>query len=182
MGAPLQASANSRKGLLTAHPVEPTELGAPGVHPHGLGDGRDGILYLPPEARERPHPLIVLLHGSGADARDILGVLRHRAEKDDCALLVPDARQYTWDVLLGGFGPDIAFLDRALSYTFSRCRVDGSRLAISGFSDGASYALTVGITNGALFTHIMAFSPGFMLPPRLEDSPKIFVSHGVKDN
>jgi predicted esterase len=34
-------------------------------------------------------------------------------------------------------------------------------LAVSGFSDGASYALSIGPANGDLFTHVMAFSPGF---------------------
>lgn len=32
--------------------------------------------------------------------------------------------------------------------------VDAQRLCISGFSDGASYALTLGAANGALFSHI----------------------------
>lgn len=37
--------------------------------------------------------------------------------------------------------------------------VDASRVCASGFSDGASYALTLGAANGQLFTHIAAFSP-----------------------
>ncbi|MGZ4788523.1 MAG: hypothetical protein ACXVZX_08375 [Terriglobales bacterium] len=51
--------------------------------------------------------------------------------------------------------------------------MDPARIAIGGFSDGASYALTIGITNGRLFTHIVAFSPGFMQPPYMEDAPHI---------
>ena len=38
-------------------------------------------------------------------------------------------------------------------------------MCASGFSDGASYALSLGAANGDLFTHIAAFSPGFMRPP-----------------
>jgi phospholipase/carboxylesterase len=53
------------------------------------------------------------------------------------------------------------------------------RLAIGGFSDGASYALSLGISNGDLFTHVLAFSPGFMAPAGRTGSPHIFVSHGV---
>jgi phospholipase/carboxylesterase len=52
---------------------------------------------------------------------------------------------------------------------------------VGGFSDGASYALSLGITNGGLFTHVLAFSPGFMAPTRQPDSPKIFISHGNRD-
>ena len=43
--------------------------------------------------------------------------------------------------------------------------VDRQRVCASGFSDGASYALSLGAANGDLFTHIAAFSPGFMRPP-----------------
>jgi phospholipase/carboxylesterase len=37
-------------------------------------------------------------------------------------------------------------------------------VALEGFSDGASYALSLGIGNGDLFTHLIAFSPGFAAP------------------
>jgi predicted esterase len=96
-------------------------------------------------------------------------------------LLVPDSRQQTWDVLLGGYGPDVTFIDRALAQTFSRYAVDPRHLAIGGFSDGASYALSLGLTNGDLFTHIIAFSPGFMAPARQQGSPRIYIAHGIHD-
>jgi predicted esterase len=59
--------------------------------------------------------------------------------------------------------------------------VDTTRLAIGGFSDGATYALSLGITNGDLFTHVIAFSPGFMVPATQRGEPHVFVSHGTKD-
>jgi phospholipase/carboxylesterase len=55
------------------------------------------------------------------------------------------------------------------------------RLAIGGFSDGASYALSLGITNADLFTHVIAFSPGFMAPAGYTGSPRLFISHGMRD-
>jgi predicted esterase len=54
-------------------------------------------------------------------------------------------------------------------------------VAMGGYSDGASYALSLGIANGDLFTHVLAFSPGFMAPPAQVGSPRIFVSHGTHD-
>lgn len=58
---------------------------------------------------------------------------------------------------------------------------DRSRVALAGFSDGASYALSLGIPNGNLFHCIIAFSPGcFRFPSRM-GSPRIFVSHGTGD-
>lgn len=38
-----------------------------------------------------------------------------------------------------------------------------------------------GISNGSLFACILAFSPGFMIPVRLEDRPRVYVSHGTHD-
>jgi phospholipase/carboxylesterase len=84
-------------------------------------------------------------------------------------------------VILGGYGPDVAFVDRALAAAFARCAVDPARLAVAGFSDGASYALSLGITNGDLFGQVMAFSPGFAAPAGQHGRPRFFVSHGTGD-
>jgi predicted esterase len=65
----------------------------------------------------------------------------------------------------GSYGPDVDFINRSLQYVFDRYTVDPARLGIAGFSDGASYALSLGLPNGDLFSHIIAFSPGFMRPP-----------------
>ena len=46
---------------------------------------------------------------------------------------------------------------------------------------GASYALSVGLTNGDLFSDILAFSPGFMAPAVRHGAPNIFISHGTQD-
>jgi phospholipase/carboxylesterase len=54
-------------------------------------------------------------------------------------------------------------------------------LAVEGFSDGASYALSIGLTNGDLFTHVVAFSPGFASPVAYTGKPPVFVSHGTHD-
>jgi phospholipase/carboxylesterase len=55
-------------------------------------------------------------------------------------------------------------------------------VAIGGFSDGATYGLSVGLINGALFTHIVACSPGFIIPgPFGGGRPKLFISHGTAD-
>jgi predicted esterase len=62
-----------------------------------------------------------------------------------------------------------------------RYEVDEQNMAIAGFSDGASYALSVGLMNGELFSDILAFSPGFMAPLRREGQPRVFVSHGKQD-
>jgi phospholipase/carboxylesterase len=37
------------------------------------------------------------------------------------------------------------------------------------------------MANGDLFTHVLAFSPGFAAPPGQTGSPRVFVSHGTRD-
>jgi predicted esterase len=60
--------------------------------------------------------------------------------------------------------------------------IDTSRIALSGFSDGASYALSLGLTNGDVFTHIIALSPGYFFTKHPIGRPSIYVCHGVNDN
>ena len=96
-------------------------------------------------------------------------------------LLVPESRGTTWDAIRGSYGPDVDFISRALDQTFTRCAVDQRKLAVGGFSDGATYGLSLGLDNGTLFTHVMAFSPGFNAARRPSGRPRIFVSHGRSD-
>jgi phospholipase/carboxylesterase len=72
-------------------------------------------------------------------------------------------------------------IDTALAQVFDRFTVDPRHLAVAGFSDGASYALSLGLTNGDLFSHVIGFSPGFAAPAEPVGQPKIFMTHGVDD-
>ena len=167
---------------LRARPGRPKEAAEPGLRELGLGQGRDGFLYIPNGYRpDHPAPLAVMLHGAGGSARPALGPFLGLADDAGLVLLAVDSRRQTWDVIQGGYGPDVAFLDRALDFTFARCAIDPKRIAAEGFSDGASYALSIGITNGDLFSHVIAFSPGFMAPKEQWGKPEIYVSHGKRD-
>jgi len=64
---------------------------------------------------------------------------------------------------------------------FRECNVDTTRIALGGFSNGASYALSLGVYNGDLFSALLAFSPGFYAPPGKRGLPRIFASHGTND-
>jgi phospholipase/carboxylesterase len=136
---------------------------------------------VPPAALTRPSPLVVLLHGAGSSASAAITLLGDLADAYGLVLLAPDSRGSTWDVIRGGFGDDVAFIDRALEHVFERCPIDPARIALAGFSDGASYALSLGIGNGDLFTHLIAFSPGFAAPAAQAGRPRVFVTHGVAD-
>ncbi len=170
-------------GRLLSRPKQPSKLASPGLHKLGFDGERDGLIYVPKSYRvDNPVPLILMLHGAGGDAEGGLNILQSLADTFETILLAVDSRQQTWDIIMAGrFGADIAFIDRALAQTFSRYAIAPNRVAIAGFSDGASYALSVGVTNGDLFTHIIAFSPGFMAPAAQEGLPSIFISHGNGD-
>ena len=177
-----QASSSAAEGRLLSRPGHPTAIAAPGLHPLGLDEQRDGFVYVPKTYRaNRPAPLVLMLHGAGGDAEGGLNILRNLADAFEVILLAVDSRQQTWDIIRGQYGPDIVFIDRALAQTFSRYAIDPRQVAIGGFSDGASYALSVGITNGDLFTHVIAFSPGFMAPAGQQGLPRFFISHGKWD-
>ena len=135
--------------------------GAPGVQPLGLGGERDGVLVVP--EHEGPMPLILMLHGAGGTGRRAVRLLGPMAAELGCAVLAPDSRGATWDAVTGAFGPDVRFLERALA-------------------DAATYALALGRANGDRFSHLLAFSPGFLIPARRVGSPRIFVSHGRQDD
>ena len=173
-------------------PDSPARLGArprpdarlklpPGRSDLGLAGGRDGLLFVPETAADGPAPLAVLLHGAGSSAYAAMAPLADLAEEHGVVLLALDSRGRTWDAIRGGFGPDVEFIDRALEHVFARCPIDPARTALGGFSDGASYALSLGIGNGDLFTHLIAFSPGFAAPDATVGKPRILVTHGTHD-
>jgi phospholipase/carboxylesterase len=170
------------RGRLVARPSAPTLDIVPGLHALGLARGRDALLYVPRSYHvERSAPLAVMLHGAGGDAAHGMSLLRGLADDAGLVLLAPSSRDNTWDLLLDDFGPDVEFIDAALDATSERCAIDPERVAVGGFSDGASYALSLGLTNGDLFTHVIAFSPGFMAPAVRIGSPQCYLSHGVGD-
>jgi predicted esterase len=153
-----------------------------GALPLELGGKRDGFVYVPESYRAaQPASLVVMLHGAGGNARYALETLQVLADSEGFILVAPDSRGATWDMISGGYGPDVTFINQALVWVFVRFAVNPARLAIGGFSDGASYALSLGIANGDLFTHVLAFSPGYAAPVEQHGEPQLYVSHGTKD-
>ena len=76
---------------------------------------------------------------------------------------------------------DVEFLNRALDRVFDAAPIDPARIAIGGFSDGATYAIALGLINSDLFKRVAAFSPGFVMDGSAEGKPRFFVSHGTRD-
>ncbi len=153
----------------------------PGSHRLGFPNHRHARLHVPPHDGTTPLPLLVLLHGAGGQHGGGDAIALAHAALHGSLLLMPEALSTSWDVLRGGYGPDLAFIDRLLVWTMQRYLVDADAVTLGGFSDGASYALSVGLMNGELFSDILAFSPGFMAPLRRSGMPRVFIAHGKGD-
>ena len=168
----------------TYHPrATGAPLPEPGLQKLGLGSRRDSYIYVPAAYRpDQALPLVLLLHGAGGHAHDGLRILLHLADKANLILVAPASHATTWDIIARrAYGADLALADRSLDYVFKHYAIDPAHIGIGGFSDGASYALTLGLANGDLFTHVLAFSPGFIGPIDERGRPQIFVSHGAGD-
>ncbi|SDY44278.1 phospholipase/carboxylesterase [Modestobacter sp. DSM 44400] len=149
-----------------------------GVLPIDLGGSAQALLAVP-AGPAGPRPLLVFFHGAGGDAADSLARVGELATGRGVLVLAPTSRGSTWDLIAGGLGRDVAVLDAALEQVFAQCPVD--RVAIGGFSDGASYALSLGLANGDLAEAVLAFSPGFMAPPGQAGRPRLWLTHGDDD-
>jgi predicted esterase len=177
------AQAAAESGRFTARPTPPSKSLAPGEHILSDKNDRRSILYLPPSYDPaKPAPLYVMCHGARGDGASTLEQERAAADEHGVILLCPATREGTWDGIRGDFAHDFAALDGWLQETFDSCAVDTSRLAIGGFSDGASYGLSLGLINGDLFTHVIAHSPGFIINNDWRGKPKVYLSHGRQDN
>jgi predicted esterase len=171
--------------FLRSRPGKPSKKPTIGLRPLALGTGtiRDGFIYVPKTySPSRPSPLLVLLHGAGHDSAEwSKGPLAELFDEGRVVVVMPDSRRATWDMMYGDYGPDVRFIDRALALAFSECRIDPARTALAGFSDGGTYALSLGITNANLFTSIIAFSPGTVRPAAKTGKPRIYITHGTQD-
>lgn len=170
-------------GRLHARPAPPSGEVTPGRHLLPIEGARDTILYVPAGYQpDTPAPLMVLLHGGGGDAAEMAPFFFPLADREGIVLVMPNSVERTWDAVREAIGPDVIRIDDALGRVFDRCAVDPTRLAIAGFSAGGSYALSLGLTNGDLFTHVIAFSPGSVRAPELVGRPPVFISHGTLDS
>jgi phospholipase/carboxylesterase len=171
---PPPPSQAATEGRLTARP----EASVDEEGPAGLRKLGAATLYVP--QADGPKTLVVGLHGAGSDPAEPIALLRPHADRAGLILLAPKSKRPTWDIAQGGFGPDVAAIDELLEQVFSEYEVD--EVAIAGFSDGASYALSLGLTNGDLFGSVIGFSPGFIAFAEQHGTPRLFISHGTRDS
>jgi predicted esterase len=172
-----------RDGRVGPRP-SPSTLPRPGPGLQRLGDPDDdlGLLYVPHRLPPGPRPLMVCFHGASGSASGGMRLFRRYADELGVVVAAPQSLGPDWDLIIsGGFGADVPRIARAVDWLLARFRIDPRHLASAGFSDGATYSLSFGLSNGDLFSHVIALSPGFFSPGELSGRPPVFVAHGTQD-
>ena len=135
-------------------------------------------------AGDGPHPGVLLLHGWGAHAHDLIG-LAPILHGGDALVLCPQGRiafqtgpnsvGYGWFPLAPGRPPDPAAIDAArrdveafLDGAMQRYPIDRARVVAAGFSQGGFLAYQIALRAPERFAGLMALSS--WLPPELADS------------
>lgn len=155
-------------------------------------------LFTPDEIDpQRRYPLLAVLHGAGRQDELLMKAYRDEAERRQALFLVPRSFGMTWDLISAATQgaaaagapskrPDLDFLEYAYDLIFRRYPVDAGRLGLIGYSDGASYALSVGLSNPELFQAVMGWAAGFVA---IENDaaapgvrrPAVLVEYGTHD-
>jgi phospholipase/carboxylesterase len=166
----------ARPGSGAATPI------SPGLHPLGFRTERDALLYVPESSMKFDKaPLVLSLHGASRDANRGIELLRTLSDEHGFLLLAPATARGTWDIITGPGGADAKFINRSIARTFELRKIDPARIAMAGFSDGASCSLSLGLANGDLFSAVLGFSPGFVVDLERVGKPPVFISHGTVD-
>lgn len=148
----------------------------------------------------RRYPLLAVFHGAGRREELLMKAYRDEAERRQALFLVPRSFHPTWDLITaatqgaaaaaGGGSPsprpDLDFLEYAYDLIFRRYPVDTERLGLVGYSDGASYALSVGLSNPHLFRAVMGWAAGFVAIENEAAAPgvprpAVLVEYGTHD-
>ena len=153
---------------------------SPGVHELTLGNGQAARMHVTPGDGERA--LIVALHGAGGTPLGAIEAFSGAWDEPGLVLIAPASKGQTWSILRSEQDLDLESVNLALAEAYERCTIDRRRIAVGGFSDGATYALTLGVSNGDLFPAVIAFSPGGIVAGEQRGVPRFFVSHGTLDS
>src|SRR5262249_16281504 len=144
----------------------------------------------PPNAPQAAAALLVLLHGTDGRAIRMINAFRRVADRRSCILLALQSARWDWDMAdevwremnsIGQgvepqFRPDVDRTDAVLLQLFAMASIDPDKIVLLGFSDGAGYALSLGLANPQLFGGIIALSGGFAkVPERIDAHQRIFI-------
>ncbi len=150
------------------------------------GESR-AFLLMPDEIDpEGAYPLITVLHGAGRQDEQLSKVFRDEPEQRQALFLIPRSVLPTWDLLTGMGRDDLDFLEYAYDLIYRRYPIDPKRQALLGYSDGASYGLTVGLSNPNIFSAVLGWAAGFEVFDREAAAesatrPRVLLEYGTHD-
>jgi phospholipase/carboxylesterase len=191
--------------MRTSSPLVPSEVEGPVAGPEHaqarfIPLPQDAIAYVPASAD--PHPsLLVLLHGAGHRQREMIEQFTAEADARGIVLLAPTSQGITWDSVATAEEPpslssplanaqarrfsasrDADRVEAAIVALGKQVAVDRARTVLAGFSDGATFALAMGMARTHAFAAVIAWSPGIAIRAA---SPakgrRVFISHGRQD-
>ncbi|GGD03216.1 phospholipase [Pyruvatibacter mobilis] len=146
--------------------------------------------------------LVVLVHGYGADGNDLIALGNHwRTLMPSAAFVAPNGPQrcdgnpmgYQWFPitrldpveLLKGVESAAPLLDAFIDQELEANGLDGSRLALVGFSQGTMMSLHVGTRRVPGPVGILGYSGALVAPEKLADVPSrppVMLIHGDADD
>jgi len=173
-------------------------------HAHLFALPGGAVGYVPASAvlsGSKGPPLLVLLHGAGHRQREMVEHFEAGADMRGLVLLAPDSAGETWDAVETAKEPpsidsplanrlshrfvssrDERRVDAAIASLAGIVPIDRARTVLAGFSDGATFALAMGLSASEHFAAVIAWSPGIAIrdvsPAR---GRRVFVSHGRQD-
>ena len=118
---------------------------------------------------------VILLHGRGASAEDILSLASHFAHPE-LAFLAPQAAQHTWypNSFLAPCESNEPYLTSALNRIATliaeivAAGIPTNRIVIAGFSQGACLTSEFAATHPTRYAGLIAFTGGLIGPPNTD--------------
>ena len=150
------------------------------------GEAR-GVLLTPEEIDpSRLYPLFTVFHGAGRQDEMLVKACRREPEARQAFFFIPRSVAPTWDLIAGGEGEDLAFLEHAWDLIYRRYPIDPERQSVIGYSDGASYALSLALSSPGFFDAALCWAAGFVVMDRRavgEESrrTRMYLEYGTHD-
>jgi predicted esterase len=154
-----------------------------------IESGASRAVLLTPSVVEpgRRYPLFTVFHGAGRQDEMLVKACREEPDRRQALFLVPRSVEPTWDLIAGASAqPDLDFLEYAWDLIYRRYPIDPGRQALIGYSDGASYALSLALSNPGFFDAALCWAAGFAMMDRKavgadDKRTRFYLEYGTAD-
>ncbi len=145
-------------------------------------------ISLPPDHDpETPAPLIVALHGYGGRPGGYPALWGPSARKIGAILATPHGLQPLGEGFFWGSLEEAETLvELTIEYVRKSHRIDNSRIVLTGFSQGGSMAMAIGVRHPEVFAGVIPMAGGYIPAidnpaPALPGAPRFFFMVGSQD-